>query len=158
MPAEEIDTPFFGIANEEMMEFIPLRARSTKKLFEKLKESTATGNDKISAAILKKLSEEFVLPFTIVCRRLLQEACWPSVWKLHLVIPIYKKASSYQANNYRGVHLTTILSKIAERLIGHRLVEFLQRTAYGRNQWAFSKGLGSKDLVTMLIISWILTI
>ena len=110
LPAEEVDTPFFGIADEEMLEFIPLRARFTKKLFGKLKDSTATGNDKISATILKKLCEELAVPFTIVCRRLLQEGCWPSVWKLHLVIPIYKKGSSFQATSYRGVHLTTILS------------------------------------------------
>ena len=158
LPPEEVDTPFFGNAEIDLTEFIALRSRTTKKLFGKLKEDTATGNDKISATILKKIKEEISAPFTFICRRLLYEGCWPLKWKLHLVIPIYKKGSAYKASNYRGVHLTTILSKVAERLIGHRLVEFLQKNAFGNNQWAFSKGLGSKDLVVMLLMSWILTI
>ena len=60
------------------------------------------------------------------------------------------------SGNYRGVHLTSILSKLAEKIIGHRLVPFLQHNAYGDNQWAFSTGLGAADLVTMLIKSWML--
>ena len=98
------------------------------------------------------------MPFTRICRRLLYEGCWPKTWKLHLIVPIYKKGSAFKAGNYRGVHLTSVLSKVAERLIGSRLVPFLQRNAYGDNQWAFSKGIGCKDLVTMLVMSWILGI
>ena len=134
LPPEEVDTPFFGNAEIDLTEFIALRSRTTKKFFGKLKEDTATGNDKISATILKKIKEEISAPFTFICRRLLYEGCWPLKWKLHLVIPIYKKGSAYKASNYRGVHLTTILSKVAERLIGHRLVEFLQRNAFGNDQ------------------------
>ena len=80
------------------------------------------------------------------------------MWKLHLIAPIFKKGSAYNAGNYRGVHLTSILSKIAEKLIGGRLVPFLQANAFGDNQWAFSRGLGAKDLVTMLVMSWVLAI
>ena len=75
-----------------------------------------------------------------------------------MIVPIFKKGSAFKPNNYRGVHLTNAFSKIAERLIGLRLIPFLQSNAFGKNQWAFSKGLGSKDLVTMLIMSWILAI
>jgi len=35
-----------------------------------------------------------------------------------------------------------VLSKIAERLIGSRLVPFLQHNAFGDNQWAFCNGVG----------------
>ena len=31
---------------------------------------------------------------TILCRRILYEACWPSHWITHLIIPIYKKPLS----------------------------------------------------------------
>ena len=128
------------------------------QIFKKLNSDTATGHDKISIAILKKLGEVLCVPFTQICRRLLYEGCWPTIWKMHLVIPIYKKGSPFNPTKYRGVHLTDALSKVAERLIGSRLVPFLQRNAFGKNQWAFSKGLGSKDLVTMLVMSWILAI
>ena len=158
LPAELVDTPFFGMPDAELDDFIPLRTRVTKRLFKKLDESKATGNDQISATILKRLGECLAAPFTQVCRRLLYEGCWPNVWKLHLIAPIFKKGSAYKAGNYRGVHLTSILSKIAEKIIGCRLVPFLQANAFGDNQWAFSHGLGAKDLVTMLVMSWVLAI
>ena len=58
---------FFGNAEIDLTEFIALRSRTTKKLFGKLKEDTATGNDKISATILKKIKEEISAPFTFIC-------------------------------------------------------------------------------------------
>ena len=158
LPTEFVDTPFFGLPDVEFDDFIAVRTRVTKRLFEKLDESKATGDDKISAAILKRLASCLAAPFTQVCRRLLYEGCWPSAWKLHLIAPIFKKGSAYNAGNYRGVHLTSILSKIAEKVIGNRLVPFLQANAFGNNQWAFSHGLGAKDLVTMLVMSWVLAV
>ena len=114
LPPEVVDTPFFGLPDVELEEHVALRSRTTARLFRKLDVSKATGNDKISAAILKRLADCLAVPFTIVCRRLLQEGCWPNIWKLHVIVPIYKKGSAFNAGNYRGVHLTSFLSKIAE--------------------------------------------
>ena len=153
-----VDTPIMGAPDFEMLSFIPLRTRSTRKFFKKLNDATATGNDQISASILKRLVDELATPFTLVCRRLLLEGCWPDVWKVHLIVPIYKKLSAFNVNNYRGVHLTSVLSKVAERVIGVQLVALLQHNVCGENQWAFRTGVGCKDLVTMLLMSWILGI
>ena len=154
LPEESVDTPFFGVADMEHDRFIAFRCRKTKKLLEKLDESTATGHDKISAQILKRLASCLAVLFTKVVRRLFHDGCWPKVWKYHLIVPIFKKGSAFQPGNYRGVHLTAILSKVAERLVGFHLVPFLQRNAFGTNQWAFSKGLSARDLITMLMLSW----
>ena len=158
LPPEAVDTPFFGRPEVERGGFVVFRARATKRFFAKLDVNKATGNDQISAAILKELSDCISVPFTKVCRRLFQEACWPSVWKYHLVIPIYKKGAAFQPGNYRGIHLTTILSKVAEKVIGAHLFPYLQDRCFGEDQWAFSKGLSSRDLVTMLVMSCILVI
>ena len=158
LPAEVVDTPFFGSPENQFDEVVVFRSRACKKLLKKLDESKATGNDNISAVILKKLAACIAMPFTIVCRRLFHEGCWPTIWKFHLIVPIFKKGAAFKPGNYRGVHLTTILSKIAEKLICARLFPFLQKNAFGDNQWAFSTGLGCRDLVTMLVMSWILAI
>ena len=57
--------------------------------------------------------------------------------------------------NYRGVHLTAILSKVAEKIIGKNLLTFLHSGKFGEHQWAFTPGLSARDLVTSLIMSWI---
>jgi hypothetical protein len=134
------------------------RSRTTQKLFRKLDEKKATGGDMISAAILKRLCECLTIPFTIVVRRLFFAGCWPKVWKRHLICPIFKRGAAFKPDDYRGIHLTTILSKVAERFVGIHLVPVLQRTAFGDSQWAFSKGLSSRDLVSMSMMSFILAV
>ena len=59
--------------------------------------------------------------------------------------------------NYRGVHLTTILSKVAEKAIGNAFLQHCQASgAFGANQWAYQKDRSSKDLLTYLICIWLL--
>ena len=58
LPAEVVDTFFFGCADVELDEFVFFRYRATNRLFKKLDETKATGHDQISAAILKKLSDQ----------------------------------------------------------------------------------------------------
>ena len=112
----------------------------------------------ISAAILKKLADCLRVPFTVVVRRLFHEGCWPRCWKQHLICPIFKRGAAFKPENYRGVHLTTILSKVAEKMVGSHLVPYLQKKAFGENQWAFTPKLSSRDLVTMLMLSFILAV
>ena len=73
-----------------------------------------------------------------------------------MICPIFKRGSSFDAGNCRGIHLTAILSKIAERVIGRDLLNFLQAKAFGPFQWAFTPGLSARDLVTALFMTWIL--
>ena len=127
LPDEEIDCPFFGNCETELDGFLCIRTRNTLKILRKLNESTATGNDKIPAKILKRIALVIAAAFSQICRRLFDDGCWPQRWRLHLICPIYKKKSAFKPGNYRGVHLTTILSKLAERVIGSCLVKFLQQ-------------------------------
>ena len=125
LPPEVVDTPYFGQPEEELQIFVAFRSRKCRRLFKALDASKATGHDKISAAILKRLHKVLAVPFTKVCRRLFFEGCWPSVWKYHLVVPIFKRGAAFKPGNYLGVHLTTSLSKIAEKMVALQLTPFL---------------------------------
>ena len=76
----------------------------------------------------------------------------------HLICPLFKRGSAFMAGNYRGIHLTPILSKVAEKVIGKNLLDFLYSGSFGIHQWAFIPGLSARDLVTALVLSWILAI
>ena len=125
LPNEVVDCPFHGHLEFEFEDFVAFRSRKLQKLFEKLDVSKATGPDRIPASILKRLAKFLAVPFAKVCRRLYAEACWPQAWKTHHICPLYKRGSAFLAGNYRGVHLSTILSKIAGRFIDAPLMEFL---------------------------------
>ena len=148
---QEVDMQYFSTPNVELDSFVALRSRCTYKLLLCLDDKKATGPDKISAFILKELARELAIPLTILCRRMLHEGVWPEQWKTHYVVPIYKKSSVYNPTNYRGVHLTSILSKVAERLIGAPLIAHLSANHFGANQWAFTKQRSARDLSTLCI-------
>ena len=137
LPEELVDTPFLGCVIDATMPFFSFRSRNTKRLFQKLDECKATGGDMISASILKRLCDCLAVPFTIVVRRLFYEGCWPTMWKYHLICPIFKRGSAFIPGNYRGVHLTTILSKVAEKIVGAHLVFFCSK----ENVWQEPMGI-----------------
>ena len=141
-----------------MRDFVVMRARHTENIIKKLDPSKATGHDGIGALILRNIAKEVSLPLTLLLRRMISESTWPTVWKTHLLIPLYKKGSAFDAKNYRGIHLTTMLSKVSERMLGHHLVQHLQQYGFGSSQWAFRKHSSSRDLVLVRVSSWVLQI
>ena len=65
--------------------------------------------------------------------------------------------SVFDAKNYRGVHLISALSKIAEKVIGQPLLNYcIQERAFGINQWAYQKNRSSRDLLTFLSCTWVI--
>ena len=157
LPAEPED-PFFGGPHVHMESFIALRSRQVMHELTHIDCKKATGPDRISAVILRRLATVIAIPLTILARRILQEGVWPECWKLHHLVPIYKRHSAFLAKNYRGIHLTCQMAKIVERVISTPLVRHLQCNAFGNNQWAFTKGRSARDLIALCISNWILRI
>ena len=118
--------------------------------------SKATGPDKLPARIIKEVAHEIYHVFALLCSRIVDEGRWPSYWRKHNLVPIYKRLAVYDPNHYRGVHITSILSKVAERVIGAPFLRMLEsHDCFGEHQWAYRKQRSSKDLITLLMRSWI---
>ena len=149
---------FFPAPTQYMQDFIAIRARSTEKELKSLDINKATGPDRISARILRTLASELALPLAILCRRLLHEATWPEVWKIHYLVSLFKRGYAHNLSSYRGIHLTNILAKVLERVIDPPLVAYLQQHGFGSNQWAYRKRCGSRDLALMCITSCVVAI
>ena len=121
--------------------------------------SKATGPDKLPARILKECVTELILPIQMLIKNILKSGKWPQIWKLHHIVPIFKRKSPADPANYRGVHLTPVIAKVCERVLGFILCDYLDKTnAYGANQWAFRKGYSARDLVTVCTLEWILAL
>ena len=81
IPEESIDTPFFGRPDAEIDMIVAIRSRYTLKLLKTLNVNKATGHDKVSASILKRIAKFIAVPFAKTCRKLLYEGCWPKQWR-----------------------------------------------------------------------------
>ena len=138
-----------------MSDFCVIRTRWVLKVLAALQDC-ACGPDGIPSKVLFKCRKDLAPIIARLIRKMLTDRCWPSNWRLHWLCPLFKRGSHADANNYRGVHLTPILSKVVERVLAMHLVRFLDCSdAYGPNQWAFRSKRSCRDLVTLLVCSWL---
>ena len=156
--ARSLRNPVFPEPADQMPDFVCLRSRDLLKLLLKLNTKKATGPDNISAVLLRELANEICVPLVRICRLLLKHGIWPEAWKLHNLVPIFKKGTVYTPLNYRGVHLTSVLSKVAERFIGRPFLRYCDtHHLFGPRQWPYQKQRSSKDLLTFLMCFWLLS-
>ena len=93
---------------------------------------------------------------TDICRWMYSRGSWSDYWRKHWIVPLYKKLSPASCLNYRGVHLTTLLSKVAERFMGGPIVDFLEKSgSWGSEQFAYRVGHSSSDMLALVCAEWI---
>ena len=131
-------------------------ADSAHRVLMKLNEDSATGPDLLPTRILKFCADALCDPVSQLVQSILRWGQWPSAWRLHWIVPLHKKKSIYDAGNYRGVHLTPQISKVAERMLLVSVQQVIEdQCLFGENQFAYTKGKGSRDALAMLVMTWI---
>ena len=139
--------------------FLPIRSRDVAKKLKKLKEDTATGPDGVAARVLKRCATSLARPIALVLRRMVEHGRWPECWRFHNIVPLYKKKMKSDPKNYRGVHLTSQLSKVAERVVGKLFLPQLQAAGvFGDKQFAYSTGRSHQDALALSVLSWLLSL
>ena len=119
------------------------------KLLTKLDQSKASGEDGISAIMLKNTAASIAPSITKLFNASLVTGMIPSQWKKSLIVPIPKDSNASSPSNYRSISLLPIISKILERHVHSLILEHLHTNhplfAY---QWGF---LESRSTVTALL-------
>ena len=81
---------------------------------------------------------------------------WPEHWIEHWVVPLYKKKAVFNPSNYRGIHLSSQLSKAMERLIGTMWIPKVSQDPFiGSNQFAYRGGRGARDALAYVVLTWL---
>ena len=107
------------------MHMKPIVASDIIKIIGKFNPNKRAGHDNIGNYIIKKVGKEIVKPLTNIFNLSLSIGVVPDKLKTAKVIPIYKKADSAMFSNYRPVSLLSCFSKILERLVFDRCVNFI---------------------------------
>ena len=94
----------------------------------------------------KRHADVMVHRLSVVFRRLVRLGNFPACWRQANVTPIPKGSPSCSVANYRPISITSVLSKVFERLVSVRLGRFMERSGVLPNtQFAYWKGLGICD-------------
>ena len=95
---------------------------------------------------LKRTADVMAPCLSAVFRRLVRLGSFPACWRQDNVTPISKGPPSSSVANYRQISITSVLSKVFERLVSVRLGRFMKRSGVlPTTQFAYRKGLGTCD-------------
>jgi hypothetical protein len=85
----------------------------------------AAGPDGLAPLLYKKLAVSFVVPLTFIFNLILQSGSVPVDWLSATVVPVFKKGTTANVENYRPISLTNSACKIFETVIKNKLINFL---------------------------------
>ena len=106
-----------------------------------LNQSKAFGPDEIHPKLLVSLSKnhQFVMALTKLFKNCYESGRMPNLWKVANITAIHKKGPTINAENYRPISITCILSKMYERFIRSHLLDHVGDKIVN-NQHGFLKG------------------
>ena len=121
------------------------------KICKKLNSKTTGDPEGYSNFLLKQIMPAISVPVCNLFQSFMSVGKIPQGWRKAIITSLYKKGSSSQVTNYHPVSLTSIFSKLMERVISIDLINYLrQHRLITKDQHGF---LTKKSIATNLLES-----
>ena len=115
-------------------------------------KNSSYGLNCIPTKIFKSAINYLALPLSVIINNSIAQGIFPDILKNASVIPIYKSGSSTDVNNYRPISILPLLSKIFEKCVNIRVVNYLEKyNILSINQFGFRKSKNTTDAVSSFI-------
>ena len=110
--------------NDLSMFVTPVPEPEMKKLIMQLNDG-APGRDGVTAKSLKCITDHIAMPLSGLANLSFTQGIFPKDLKIAMVSPLYKAKDPMIFSNYRPISLLSSFSKILEKLMSNRLLNFL---------------------------------
>lgn len=114
---------------------------------------SSPGIDNIPYSFLSKSSDSCKKIYLLLINSFFEYGFLPDQWKTQIVIPILKPGKNpSDPNSRRPIALSSVLCKVMERLIKHRLEWFVESNCIlSKTQFGFRKGVSTSDSLSILV-------
>ena len=113
-----------------------------------LDSSKTSGPDCVPVVVLKNCEPELPYIPAELFNMCLKESCFPDCWKVSSVVSVFKNVGKRStAKNYRPVSFISVVSKVFEKLVNNRLVDYQEKYGliFGFQYW-FRSSRSSSNL------------
>lgn len=108
-------------------------------MLENLDVSKGAGCDGVSPRYISMCAKSLAYPLSIIFTRSMREGFFPSVWKRANIVPIHKKGSRSNIENYRPISILNIFGKVFEKIVYCNIYPIISR-GISDSQHGFLRG------------------
>ena len=130
----------------------PITTLDFKRKLGIAKSSSAPGDDQVTYSLLKQSPDILFTKLIFILNFCLQIGYFPKQWKAAKVVMIQKPGKDHtNPKNYRPISLLPAISKIFERILCERLVDFLEENnILNKYQAGYRKGRSTQEHIFRL--------
>ncbi|KAJ8047577.1 RNA-directed DNA polymerase from mobile element jockey [Holothuria leucospilota] len=119
-------TDYLPPENDYVMYLHPTDENEIYNCIQNLK-NVSPGHDNLHCKVIKSVGCFISVPLCHIINLSLRNGTIPTDLKLARVIPIYKSGDKFLKSNYRPISVLPVFSKILERIVYTRLLNFLEK-------------------------------
>ena len=121
--------------------------------------SKACGPNLLSPHLFKEAAPVISPSLAGLFNKSIQDGSLPEDWVSANIAPVFKRGNKHLISNYQPISLTSIVSKVLERLIHHKLYSFLeQQEVISHTQFGFHKRRSTVHLLLSAVDDWARTL
>ena len=131
---------------------IKIDPAGVEKLLSKIQPHKACGPDEIPNLVLKTCAKSLAPGVAALFQKSLDTGTLPKDWKDANVTPVFKKGARHAPENYRPVSLTSVLSKVLEHIVCHKLhAHFEEHKVLTNVNHGFRSGFSCETQLTITV-------
>ena len=115
---------YLGPHQQETFFLSPVVSSDVNEMICTLDQSKASGYDDLPARMLVDAKDFVSEPLAFILNLSFSTGIFPNKLKIARVVPIFKKGDKSNPGNYRPISILPVISKLFEKLINKRLVDF----------------------------------
>ena len=143
---------YLGPRQQETLFFQPVISSDVNEVICTFDQSKASGCDDLPVRMLVDAKDFVSEPLAFIMNLSFSTGIFPDKLKMARVVPILKKGDKSIPGNYRPISILPIISKLFEKLVNNRIVNFLERNEILYNhQYGFRHGYNTKLSLINLI-------
>ena len=122
---------FSGFDNDnQSLSNITLSPSMVREFLDQLNTTKSWGADEITPRLLKECSKSLSIPLCTLFNKQLDSGCFPKVWKVANLVPVFKSDDREMAQNYRGISFLCIIWKVLEKWVFSYVFPLFQPQMY----------------------------
>ena len=113
------------ISTETDMKLEMITEKEILNSIKRIKANQSPGYDNIHPLFVKNCMHYLISPLKVLFNQSLTQSKLPDLWKIGLIIPIFKKGDVKNIKNYRPITILSCFAKLLDHLVYNRLSSFI---------------------------------